>query len=393
MTILTSLACVITATGISRPSYADILETMQAKFKAIYGTDAYMDPDSQDGQMLAIICKGYDDANAAAVAIYNSFSPATATGDALSKNVKINGISRAVATHSSVNLLLGGTAGTLIEGGVVSDDAGNRWLLPAEVVIGAGGTVTVTATAEEPGDIEALAGTITNIETPVLGWQTVTNSSEAAPGAPVESDATLRKRQAVSVALPSLSIKSGIEGAVRALEGVTQARIYENDTSVADSNGIPGHSIAAVVLGGDSTEIAETLMRKKGPGCGTDGTTSVAVTDPGGNAMTIKFYVPTAKRILVALTIKALSGYVSTTGDEIKAAVAAHINALGIGKKVDLLRIALPAQLHGGAGSETFELDAVSISIHPAAPAAADVAIAFNELAECDVADITLTVT
>lgn len=393
MTILATLACTITSAGISRPAYADIYETLQEKFKTIYGADAYIDPDSQDGQLLAVFAKAIDDSNAATVHVYNSFSPATSQGGALSNNVKINGIARAIATHSQVNLTLGGTAGTVIENGVAADTAGNRWLLPASVTIPIGGSIVVTAEAEEEGNIEALAATITKIETPTLGWQTVTNASAATPGAPVETDAALRQRQTVSVALPSRTVVGGILGAVSAVAGVTQARVYENDTNAVDANGIPGHHIAVVAQGGVAADIAQAILLKKTPGTGTHGTTTVATTDPDGNAISIKFYVPTQKRILVALTIKALTGYVSPTGDAIKAAVAAHINALGIGRKVDLLRIALPAQLNGGAGHETFELDVIQLSIPPAAPAAADVAIAFNEIANCVVGDITLTVT
>lgn len=393
MTILASLACVVSSAGISRPAYADILETLQDKFKGIYGTDSYIDPDSQDGQLLATFAKAMDDANAVAVSIYSSFSPATAQGQALSNNVKINGIARAIATKSTAPLRVSGAVGTVIEGGVASDTSGNQWVLPDAVVIPPAGFVDVTATAELDGDIEAPTGTITNIETPTLGWHEVTNPSAASPGAPVESDAGLRFRQSVSVALPSRTVLSGLLGAIYACEGVTQARIYENDTNLADANGIPGHHIAVVVVGGVGTDIATAIMRKKTPGCGTHGTTTVAVNDPGGNPVDIKYFVPTQKTILVEIDVKALTGYVSPTGDTIKEKVAAYISALGIGKKVDHGRLYLPAQLSGGAGSETFEVNAIRLAASPGAPTAADVAIAFNEIAVCAVTNITLTVT
>lgn len=393
MTILSNLACVISDVGISRPSFSDIYETLQDSFKSIYGSDSYIDPDSQDGQLLAVFAKAVDDSNAAAVATYNSFSPATAQGAALSNNVKINGMARSIATKSTAPVRVTGQVGTVITAGIVKDTNGNRWFLPDSVVIPPAGFVDVTATAEFVGAVAAATGSITSIETPSLGWQSVTSTGPAVAGAPVETDAQLRKRQAISVALPSRTVLNGIQGAVAACLGVTQLRLYENDTNLTDSNGLPAHSIAVVALGGVNTDIARAILMKKTPGCFTHGTTSVVVNDPAGNPNTIRYYIPTQKRVIAGITIKALAGYLSTTGDQLKAAVAAYVSALGIGKKVDLGRLYVPAQLYFGAGSDTFEVDALTIAFFGNALTAADLAIAFNEIANLVVSDITLTVT
>jgi uncharacterized phage protein gp47/JayE len=391
--ILTTLACTITDAGISRPSYSDVLETLQATFQAIYGSDAYIDPDSQDGQLLAVVAKAIDDTNGAAVAAYNSYSPATAQGAALSNGVKINGIARAVATKSQALVRVVGVVGTEISGGIAGDSNGNKWLFPATVTIPMAGQIDVTAEAESPGSVEATVGSITQILTPTLGWQSVTNLAEASPGAPVESDALLRQRQTKSVAIPSLTVLDGLVGAVAAVSGVTQVRAYENDTDAVDANGLPEHSIAVVVLGGVAADIAAAILTKKTPGAFTYGTTSVAVVDPVGIPYTIRYFIPTDVVIKVAVTIRSLPGYTTTVGEAIKASIAEHINALGIGKRIDIGRLYLPAQFYGGADSLTFEVNALAIAISPGAPAAADIEIPFNARATCDTADITLTVT
>ena len=118
------------------------------------------------------------------------------------------------------------------------------------MVIGRSGEVTVTARAEDIGEIRAAAGDIRNIVTPTRGWQSVNNPTAAIPGAPVETDAELRRRQAVSTALPSLTVFDGTVGAVAQVAGVLRFRGYENDTSVTDDNGLPPHSISLVVEGG-----------------------------------------------------------------------------------------------------------------------------------------------
>ena len=62
-----------------------------------YGSDAVLTPDSQDGQLLAVFAQAIYDNGQALIAIYNSFSPATAQGAGLSSLVKINGLARDVA--------------------------------------------------------------------------------------------------------------------------------------------------------------------------------------------------------------------------------------------------------------------------------------------------------
>ena len=98
----------------------------------------------------------------------------TAQAAALSSNVKINGITRKVATNSTADLLLTGTAGTTIMNGSARDKNGIIWNFPASVAIGVDGTVLVTATCANSGSVAALAGTITTINTPTRGWVSVT---------------------------------------------------------------------------------------------------------------------------------------------------------------------------------------------------------------------------
>lgn len=382
----------IDASGITAPDFATILAWLQGQYQAIFGADVYLGNDSQDGQFLGIVAAAINDANLAIVDAFNSAGPATAQGEALSSRVKINGISRAVATASQVTLTLVGQAGTTITNGVASDANGNRWALPATVVIPPSGTINVTATCTASGAVSAAAGTVTKIATPTLGWQSVTNSAAASQGAPVETDAQLRQRQAQSVALPSLTVLGGILGAVQAVTGVVAAAVYENDTDTADTNGQPGHSIAVVAKGGDASAIARAIMLKKTPGTYTHGSTSVTVNDDIGLPHAIRYFQPTDAPMAVEVRLKALSGYTTAVAAQIQSAVAAYINALGIGQSVMLARLYLPAQLGGASQSATFEVLTVKVAAKPGTPAAADVAVAYNALASCAAADVSIVV-
>ncbi|WP_354676744.1 baseplate J/gp47 family protein, partial [Cupriavidus plantarum] len=328
---ITTTAPTIDENGISAPTYAEVFEYLQDRYRGIYGPDTYLEADSQDGQLLAVFASSINDANATAVAIYRSFSPATAQGDALASNVKINGIAKKAASFSTADLLIVGQAGVTISNGIAKDANNNQWTLPATVVIPPGGAITVTATCTALGAITAADGTINQIGTPTRGWQTVSNPDAAAVGAPVESDAALRQRQTVSTALPSLTVLDGIIGAVSNVPGVTRRRAYENDSATTDANGLPPHSISLIVEGGDSTDIANAIARKKTPGSPTYGTTAIVVQDVYGRPITIRFYRPSSAALTVAISLKSLAGYTTATGNAIKQAVSDYINGVDIG--------------------------------------------------------------
>ena len=389
------LSATVTAEGISAPDYQTILETLTSYFQQIYGSDAYLEPDSKDGQMVALVALAIHDANNTAISVYNCFSPATGYGAALTSNVKINGIARKGATNSTVDLLLTGTAGTTITNGSVRDQNNIIWNLPASVSISVDGTVQATATSANSGAIAALAGTITTINTPTRGWTSVTNPTAATVGAPAETDAELRIRQGQSVALPSITPFEGVDGAIANVAGVTRHKLYENDTGAVDVNGLPPHSISAIVDGGDITEIAQTIRGSKGQGTSTYGTTSVTVPDTYGNPHVVSFSRSTDVPVYGHITLKAFAGYTSHIGVQIQQAVADYINGLTIGDSVLLSRIYSPANLGvvSGGSARYYDIQELLIGKSSGSLAAANIDIAYNESASCNPANIAITVT
>ncbi|ELM3736994.1 baseplate J/gp47 family protein [Edwardsiella piscicida] len=389
------LSATVTAGGISAPDYQTILGTLTSFFQQIYGTDAYLDPDSKDGQLVALVALAIHDANNMAIAVYNSFSPATGLGTGLSSNVKINGIGRRGATNSTVDLVLTGTAGTSITNGTVKDTNNVIWRLPTPVTIGVSGTVTVTATCSSSGAVAALAGAITTINTPTRGWTSVTNPAAATVGAPAETDADLRIRQGQSVALPSLTPFDSVDGAIANVAGVTRHKLYENDTGATDSNGLPPHSISAIVDGGDVTAIAQAIRGSKGQGTATYGTTSVTVPDTYGNPHVISLSRSTDVPIYGHITLQAFTGYTSQIGAQIQQAVADYINGLTIGDDVLLSRIYSPANLGvvSGGNARYYDITELLIGTSSGSVVAANITIAYNESASCKPDNIALTVT
>ena len=393
-TVLTTYACTITPFGITSPSYNDILQSRIAQMQSIFGSDISLQPGDQDFQSLAIWSLAQFDSNQATIAAYNTFMPTFAQGVSLSILVKINGIVRQTASRSTALVTVTGTVGTQILNGVAQDTTGNLWNLPVQVVIPLSGSIDVTAQCQTFGAIGASAHTINQIFNPQLGWNTVDNATGAITGAPVETDAALRQRQTASVALPALTPLQSIAASIAQIAGVTESIVYENPTGTTDSNGIPGHSIAVVAAGGSSTDIAGKIEATKSPGTGTFGTTSVVVIDPQGLPITINYFVLVQTPIFVSLTIKALTGYVSSTGAAIQNAVVDFINSLTIGQAVRISWVQAAAQMISNpAIGETFEVTILTQGITASPVGTVDIIIPFNQQAISIVSNIVLTVT
>ena len=381
----------VTETGISAPSYEEIYEYLKGRMRAIFGDDINLDADTQDGQMVGIVAAAISDVNAQAIAVYNAYNPTTAKGVALDFAVKVNGITRQAASHSQGDLRIVGQAGTHIVNGGALDEAENKWNLPADVVVPPAGEITVTAIAAEEGNIRAPAGTVNRIGTPTLGWQTVENILAAEPGAPVQTDLELRVQQSKSTALPSVSLWEGIIGSLLTTAGVRRVSGIKNDGDTPTTKGVPGHSIAMIVDGGEVADIAKTIFLKKGEGVGTYGSTSYNYLDTYGFPNTIKFSRPTIVPAYCKLTIAPAADYLSSAEDEIKARIVAYINSLDIGESVNIARVLASAvKTDAGVVDERFSVEAITLGRSATAQTADSLAIAWNEAVSCAPENVTV---
>jgi uncharacterized phage protein gp47/JayE len=375
----------IDESGFYVADYADFLEYHQAAFKSIYGQDVNLDADTQDGQLVAHFAQTNYDLAQTCAACFNNYSPSTARGDALSRQVKINGIARQTATNSTVDLTLTGEAGTTILNGQARDSQ-SLWNLPSSVVIPLSGTVTVTATANEAGAVSADAETINRIATPTEGWISVINRTKATEGRDAETDAALRARQALSTSQPSQTVANGILGALQKLDGVTRATVYENASGTAAE--IPAYSIAVVVEGGDADEIAEVIKNRKTLGVATQGTTSIAVENSDGTRSTVKFYRPTEVRVKVTVYLDPIDGYSNLYENEVKEQVSNYINSLSFGAKIYRSKIFVPANLEDNTHDDTYDVTEVTLATGANEQKAQNLTLAFNEVPICELEDV-----
>ena len=334
----------VDSTGFHRPLYSDILDYLISSFKNIYGQDCYLGNDAADYQWISDVAYRLNDGFLALQNDYNNRSPLTAVGVALDMLVKVNGLTRKVASYSTCQVTLTGERFTIISNGVVQDTGGYYWNLPQVVIIGNDGTVRVFATCQTIGNIAALVGTITVISTPQYGWTAVTNDFAAVVGQPVETDEELRARQALSTRLASHTMLSGTIAGIAAVMNVTRYKVHENSTSSVDSYGCPPHSITCIVEGGTDEDVATAIFLNRGIGCYTYGGESgnpygveEVVVDPDtGKEMVIRFKRPEYVPIYVQIEVEALTGYVSSVTDNIKLEVVNYLNSLQIGQDLTI---------------------------------------------------------
>ena len=389
----------IGVSGLTVPDYAQVLDYLTSNFKSIYGQNVYLGNDSADFQLISLLALVIADTINMAVMAYNNRSPLFAIGAALDAIVRINGITRKAATASTCQVTLTGTAGTIITNGIVGDVNGNLWDLPSSVTIGGGGSVMVTATCRTAGAVSADVGQLIVIQTPTSGWTSVTNSSPAVVGQPLETDSQLRSRQALSTLLPSITLLAGTVAGIAAVQNVTRHNVLENPTSAVDADGNPPHSITAVVEGGLDVDVATAIYNNRGIGCFTNSAgpngspVTVDVTDSAtGIVLTIGFERPAYVPIYVSLTLHPLTGYTTAVGTQVQQAVVDYLNSLQIGETLTLSGVyAAAMSVTPNISLPLYSIRALTMGVSASPTGTSDITVDFDQVVQGLTANVVIS--
>lgn len=384
----------VSEAGFTRKRLDDIRTSLHTQWRAIFGPNVDLSAGSPDEQLIAPFAGAMDEGWQALEAIFHSFRPSQATGAALSALVRLNGITRKPATKSTVTLRLIGNPGTSIPAGQLVElaDTGEQFVTldPALIIVS---TFDVAAEAVNPGPAIVAASSSWNILTPVAGWGDVSNPTAGVIGEAAETDAALRLRREVSTEKTASNVLDALYGKILNIAGVTDARILNNETGVADVNGVPPHSYRAIVEGGTQADIAEVIWLNHPSGIGLDGAITENYVDSQGVTQAIKFSRPTLVPIFADVVLSVTADYPSDGDARIKQAIVDYAAGLlvageefGIGDNV--LRSRLFAALNSVPGHS---VTTFTIGKSLGTLAASDISIAIGELATFDVADITVT--
>ena len=320
-----------TIEGISIQTFDEIFEELSEGYRAIYGQDINLDQDSPDGQRIAIEAKSRLDLQTFAAQLYSQIDPDFSAGDFQNKIIKWAGIERGPATKSTVDVTITTDRNITLESGyIVKDLTAQEWETTDENSLVTGAN-TITLTAVLFGNVEADADTITEPVTIVLGVLSVTNPLAATPGLDEETDEDLRIRRNKSLENAAYSTTGGLFAKLANITGVDDLAVYENDTKTDDPiTGIDANSLWVVILGGEVSDIAETIAKSKTGGTGLKGTEEATfketVVRPDGTDFIIvhevKYDRPTDVPLFITLTAATKDPANPVDEDLIKASIA-----------------------------------------------------------------------
>lgn len=378
------------STGYTIDRYADILAALLADFKSAWGDNIKTDADSVFGQFARIWSETVSDVNESIEGIVAAYNPQTAEGAYLSALVLLNGIERREAEYSSVTLQCTANAAgaTIPANSLVSDPAiGEQFKTDSLLVVAPSASANVSATAVNAGPISAVAGTLTQIDSPVYGWESVTNPSGAVAGQDEETDTELRVRRQIAAERTGLNNVAAIYTAIANIDAVSQVTVYQNTGTVTDANGVPPTHVWAIVLGGADQDIAAAMFGTVAAGIGMYGDTPVVYADPiTGASYTITFERPDDVAIYIDVNVTKDDDYPADGDDQIEAALVAHFEDQEIGEDVEYSRLYTPINSVAGHYVNTLK-----IGIAPAPSGTTNISIDADERAVTDVAKITVT--
>lgn len=386
----------LTPEGFIPATYTEVRDAIIASLRAAFGVSIKLGDKSAFGQVVAVFAAALAELWEVSQAVSASQDPDTATGAALDGLCALTGTTREPARESEVVLTLTGTASTVVPTGSRAStlSTGIEFATVEDVTLvaltawapttvyavgdrrsnasrsyictdpgtsaGSGGPTTTgsgivdgtvewrylgegTAAADgdaesvETGEQTGVAFDITVIETPFGGWSSVINLLDADPGNDIETDEDLRVRREIELSAPGTGTLGAIREALSNVDDVTSVKVFHNPTDLTDGDGMPPHSVEALVRGGVDQDIFDTLLANVAAGIATHGNTAGTAEDEEGFSHAVEFSRPDEIEIYADIEVEydAAIYPVGAVGQaQIKAAVAAFGATFESGKNV-----------------------------------------------------------
>lgn len=335
----------VTPTGFVKKTLPVIKAEMESDERSTIDEALNLASTSVFGQINGIFADKLREMWDVAEAVYRSLQPDSAEGDAQDAICALNNVRRLPPTFSTVTCVCVGVPATPLPAGrVISIGAnGARFSTLSDATISTDGTVEVDCESELSGPVQAPAGTLTTIVTPVSGWVSVTNALDAAPGTDIETDSAMRARRLIALTSTG-DTTDAILAVVKAVSGVTNALIFENTDMVADASGVPAKSFETIVEGGSGPDIAQAIFSKKPAGVQAYGSFTLDIADSQGTNHTIGYSRPDEINIYVELMVSVkLAQFGSGNSDAgillVQEAIVALGDSLSIGQLVVALKV------------------------------------------------------
>lgn len=379
------------STGFNLKTLGDILGEVEDYQRLHVCSGLILGADSDQGQINYSICLEISKVWELMQAMYAAFDPDAANDWSLDRVASLTGTLRSAYSKTTVTGQVTLNPNKNLPAGSVANLTGRpntRFLTTVEVpATVTGGTYDVVFEAEEYGPIDVEIGQLDEINVAVSGWTAVNNSAAGAPGAEPEEDPDFRdKRERELEASGSTNLNAIIAGVSR-VTGVVDVTGSENDKSIVQ-NGLPPNSVAIVVRGGADADIAEAIFEEKAAGITTFGTTTEQVTDSENVDHDISFTKASALTFYCDVEVETNEDWDGATSiANIKALIAAYVNALGVGDDVIYAKVSAAVLEEPGVA----DIATLYIAWTASPAGTSNLAVAASEYATADVANIGVT--
>lgn len=322
----------VTADGFVRKPLSAILDSLNNKFIAEFGSNFDVSPESPDGQIIGVVADEIDQCWNQGQQVFNSYRPGAVEKVGLDNVCELTGTVRYVDEPSKATVICNGSAGTLVPAGSVVSDGTMEFTLSTDVTLP--GDVTVIANTI--GEYYIAPNSITKIiTTGITGWTSVNNPEVGTTGINYESDPSLRARRDKTTAISSSATVEAIYAALADLN-LTYIRIRDNDTGAAIGTQ-PAGTVFVVVDGGTKNDIARRIYNAKTGGVPTHGAEEITINDSKGYPHKIHFSRSSNAEIYVTGTFKRRVGSNVSSNDaatSLQTAMINYLNSLQPGESV-----------------------------------------------------------
>jgi len=292
--------------GLTTKTNTELVTEIQQALQDIYspnGEEINFSSASPDGQFSELLAQIGTVHRELLTSVYNATDPSKCDGAQQDSKYQLNFLTRKGGTYTTQFISITATKTVILQGldgsyndntasaFTVSDDSGNLWYLIDTTTVYAGVT-SLEFRAAEIGAVTPTIGTINTIITITEGITAVNNIvGYTTLGVEQESNYDFRIRRDRSTENQSGNNSDSILGQILALTGVSNCRIWVNDTNTTDSTGTLPHYLWTIVDGGANTEIADIIYSNKG-GCGTRGNVVVPISTISAQTLNICFDRP-----------------------------------------------------------------------------------------------------
>ena len=340
---------------------------IQQVFVDAFGDDFLLDDSLPQGVLIQELAELFYNADMDGIEVLSRLNINTGAGIYLDLIGGLRGIVRSVGSKATVTVTITSDATSLPysipSGQSFTCNETAETFITTSVENVTATTQTIVLTSTEVGTVNAsvantMATNNSNITDIVI--------TAVAQCANEESDEDYRARVNKTYTVTS-NTNEAIINLLLALDGVKTAGVNYNDTG-STVGGLAPYSTEFMAvkeadfdLGLFKTQVAQTILNNKTPGAPTDGNTSVTTTDAFGTSKTVKFTIPTEKKICIEVTVATpeTTGVLDLSNvPAIKDTIMAYIDNLDIGKDVSFSRCMAPLTADSGFDVTLFKIKA-----------------------------------